>query len=64
MQLLILEERHRNTAPHSDAVADKRLKLQEEQCKNVVSALEEVHYKGTLLERVAVLENRVIKVSS
>ncbi|TKY58421.1 hypothetical protein E2542_SST15482 [Spatholobus suberectus] len=62
-QLLFMEERHRYTAPHSDVVANKALNPEEEKFKSMFSALEEVHHKGTLLERVAVLENRVIQLS-
>ncbi|KAK1282250.1 hypothetical protein QJS10_CPB22g01523 [Acorus calamus] len=35
----------------------------EKQCKPLPAALEEVHSKGTLMERVAVLENRVLQMS-
>lgn len=37
---------------------------EEDQCKTLSSAIEEAHQKGTLMERVAVLENRVLQVSS
>ncbi|KAG4992113.1 hypothetical protein AAZX31_09G177800 [Glycine max] len=61
-QMLFLEERHGYGAPNLAVVADKCLKP-EEQCKSMFSALEEVHHKGSLLERVAVLENRLIQLS-
>jgi len=63
MQMLFLEERHGYGAPNLAVVADKCLKP-EEQCKSMFSALEEVHHKGSLLERVAVLENRLIQVAN
>lgn len=34
----------------------------QEQCKTISSALEEVHHKGTLMDRVAMLEDRVLQV--
>lgn len=56
-QVLFLEEKQCYTAGDSAvAVVDKYLKQEE-------YALEEVHHKGTLLERVALLENRVNQVS-
>ncbi|XP_077228115.1 uncharacterized protein LOC143861102 [Tasmannia lanceolata] len=35
----------------------------DKQCKPLSSVLEEVHFKGTLMERVAMLENRVLQLS-
>ncbi|KAK9285412.1 hypothetical protein L1049_024605 [Liquidambar formosana] len=35
----------------------------EDQCNTLSYALEEVHHKGTLMERVAMLENRVLQLS-
>ncbi|KAJ1388906.1 hypothetical protein SESBI_38719 [Sesbania bispinosa] len=59
--VLFLEERHCCTTGHSVSDFDKCLK-QEDQCKSLSYALEEVHHKGTLLDRVALLENRVIQL--
>ncbi|KAK7262795.1 hypothetical protein RJT34_30376 [Clitoria ternatea] len=61
--MLFLEERHRYSAAHSGGVVEKCWKPEEEECKSFFSALEEVHRKGTLLERVALLENRLIQLS-
>ncbi|ESR45152.1 hypothetical protein CICLE_v10002723mg [Citrus x clementina] len=35
----------------------------EDQCKTLAYALEEVNYKGTLMERLTMLENRVLELS-
>ncbi|KAB5534874.1 hypothetical protein DKX38_017960 [Salix brachista] len=35
----------------------------EDQCKNLSSVLEEVQHKGTLMDRLEMLENRVLQVS-
>ncbi|XP_020239180.1 uncharacterized protein LOC109818183 isoform X2 [Cajanus cajan] len=59
-QLLVLEERHRYRAPIN---SDDKCLNREDKCRTMFSALEEVNHKGTLLERVAVLENRVIQLS-
>ncbi|XAR58088.1 hypothetical protein NMG60_11026469 [Bertholletia excelsa] len=37
--------------------------LEEDHCKPISSAIEEVHHKGTLMERLEVLENRVFELS-
>ncbi|CAK9147675.1 unnamed protein product [Ilex paraguariensis] len=38
-------------------------KMEEDRCKNLSTALEEVHYKGTLMERLEMLENRVLQLN-
>lgn len=63
MQLLFLEKKQCHTIRDSSDVAIYKCLEQEQQCKNLSYVFEEVHHKGTLLERVALLENRVIQVS-
>ncbi|KAF3440913.1 hypothetical protein FNV43_RR19199 [Rhamnella rubrinervis] len=49
------------SARHSWSPVLRNMKL-ENQYKTLSSAIEEVHHKGTLLERVAMLENRVLQL--
>jgi len=62
MQLLFLEKKQCHTLGDSSDVAIYKCLEQEQQCKRLSYVFEEVHHKGTLLERVALLENRVIQV--
>ncbi|KAL4198047.1 hypothetical protein AMTRI_Chr03g43920 [Amborella trichopoda] len=56
-----LEERHSLSQRHNGNVSEpSRLKLE---CKPLASALQEVQSKGTLMDRIAVLENRVLQLS-
>lgn len=66
VQLQFLEHKHCLSASHSSSSACKTMEPvpEEDQCKTLSSAIEEAHQKGTLMERVAVLENRVLQVSS
>lgn len=52
--LQLLEEKH---------PAVQKVKHEDDECKTLSSALEEVQHKGTLVERLAVLENRVLQLS-
>ncbi|KAK7360411.1 hypothetical protein VNO77_02404 [Canavalia gladiata] len=60
--LVFLEEKQHYSGTDAAVAVDGCLKP-EERCKNLFSVLEEVHHKGTLLERVALLENRVLQLS-
>lgn len=69
MQLQFLEEKHCLSSKHSSsscsfpACESSEPAVQDlESYKTLSSAIEEVNRKGTLLERVAVLENRVLQV--
>lgn len=59
----ILEERHGPSARHPNDLVMRKAEPQDE-CKSISSALEEVQLKGTLVERVAMLENRLLQVAS
>lgn len=56
IQVQLLEERHYSSSP----VTTKLKK--EEECKTLSSALEEVNHKGTLMERLTMLESQVLQV--
>ncbi|OIT06559.1 PREDICTED: uncharacterized protein LOC109223024 [Nicotiana attenuata] len=61
--LQLLEEKHGLSGKHSP---NKKEEVQsEDQCKTLTlsSALEQVHHKGTLMERLSVLETRVLQLS-
>ncbi|CAN4081780.1 unnamed protein product [Withania somnifera] len=66
--LQVLEEKH-GLSGRNDSVLEKLGEdedINAEYCKRTVSlssALEEVHHKGTLVERLTTLENRVLKLS-
>lgn len=62
MQLHFLEEKHSLSGRHT-AKSVVRTVEAEDQCKNLSSALEEVQHKGTLMDRLEMLENRVLQVS-
>ncbi|KAL3344746.1 hypothetical protein AABB24_023939 [Solanum stoloniferum] len=61
MQLQVLEEKHGMSAKN-----EKGEEENSEYCRSTLSlstALEEVHHKGTLVDRLTALENRVFKLS-
>ncbi|XP_031389037.1 uncharacterized protein LOC116201775 isoform X2 [Punica granatum] len=58
----ILEERHGLSARHPNDLVARKVDPRDE-CKSISSVLEEVHQKGTLVERVAMLEDRVLQLS-
>lgn len=60
-QLQFLEEKQRLSARHSWSSVLRNMEP-ENQYKTLSSAIEEVHRKGTLMERLAMLENRVLQV--
>lgn len=68
MQLQFLEEKHCLSSKHSSsscsfpACESSEPAQDHESYKTLSSAIEEVNRKGTLMERVAVLENRVLQV--
>ncbi|CAA3002569.1 Hypothetical predicted protein [Olea europaea subsp. europaea] len=57
--LQLLEERHSLSRREISSTAI----VEKDECKDLSSALEEVHHKGTLMERLSVLENRVLQLS-
>ncbi|KAD3640623.1 hypothetical protein E3N88_29846 [Mikania micrantha] len=67
--LELLEEKHgksrmlgsANDEDDSD-IDHKEKNVDQPNCKTLSSALNDVHYKGTLIDRLAVLENRVLQV--
>ncbi|XP_034225362.1 uncharacterized protein LOC117635130 isoform X3 [Prunus dulcis] len=60
--LQFLEHKHCLSASHSSSPACKTMEpVLDYQRKTLASAIEEAHQKGTLMERVAVLENRVLQ---
>ncbi|VVA10112.1 PREDICTED: POPTR_0001s46030g [Prunus dulcis] len=62
--LQFLEHKHCLSASHSSSPACKTMEpVLDYQRKTLASAIEEAHQKGTLMERVAVLENRVLQLS-
>ncbi|KAJ8567744.1 hypothetical protein K7X08_019952 [Anisodus acutangulus] len=69
--LHILEEKHGLSGKHFRAdthvVKKGAEEVEDEYCKtqtvSLSSALEEVHHKGTLIERLTALENRVLQLS-
>ncbi|XP_034225361.1 uncharacterized protein LOC117635130 isoform X2 [Prunus dulcis] len=63
--LQFLEHKHCLSASHSSSPACKTMEpVLDYQRKTLASAIEEAHQKGTLMERVAVLENRVLQECS
>ncbi|KAG5621808.1 hypothetical protein H5410_007026 [Solanum commersonii] len=58
MQLQVLEEKHGMSAKN-----EKGEEENSEYCRSLSTALEEVHHKGTLVDRLTALENRVFKLS-
>ncbi|KAL6226875.1 hypothetical protein ACLB2K_000834 [Fragaria x ananassa] len=66
--LQFLEEKHCLSSKHSSsssttaACESSELAQDRESYKSLSSAIEEVHCKGTLIERVAMLESRVLQV--
>lgn len=68
MQLQFLEEKHCFSSKHSSsscsfpACESSEPAQDRESYKTLSSAIEEVNRKGTLMERVAMLENRVLQV--
>lgn len=63
MQLRLLEEKHNLSASHSSKPdIQKLVKQEDDQCKTLSTALDEVQQKGTLMERLTILENRVLQV--
>ncbi|KAL6226874.1 hypothetical protein ACLB2K_000834 [Fragaria x ananassa] len=67
--LQFLEEKHCLSSKHSSsssttaACESSELAQDRESYKSLSSAIEEVHCKGTLIERVAMLESRVLQLS-
>ncbi|KAM3250740.1 hypothetical protein P3S67_023162 [Capsicum chacoense] len=66
--LQVLEEKHGLSAVAKLVINNRVVKKEEEDgehCRTVSlsSALQEVHHKGTLLDRLTALENRVVKLS-
>ncbi|CAI9754710.1 unnamed protein product [Fraxinus pennsylvanica] len=57
--LQLLEERHSLSRREFSSTAF----VEKDECKDLSSAIEEVHHKGTLMERLSVLENRVLQLS-
>ncbi|KAH8494672.1 hypothetical protein H0E87_021171 [Populus deltoides] len=60
--LQFLEGKHSLSGRHT-AKSVVRTVEAEDQCKNLSSALEEVQHKGTLMDRLEMLENRVLQLS-
>ncbi|GER33687.1 stabilizer of iron transporter SufD /Polynucleotidyl transferase [Striga asiatica] len=63
MQLLLLEEKFNNNRVSRRHESDDDFGTADtnKECKTLSSALEEVQHKGTLLHRLALLENRVLQ---
>lgn len=61
MQLQLLEEKHSFSEKHFPKPETGTMEPGD-QCKRLSNALQEVHYKGTLIERLEMLEERVLKV--
>ncbi|KAI7728023.1 hypothetical protein M8C21_006090 [Ambrosia artemisiifolia] len=70
--LELLEEKHgkqkmfgsTTMATHDDDNDDHKDKIVDHPyCKTMSSALDDVHYKGTLIDRLEMLESRVLKLS-
>ncbi|XP_057767989.1 uncharacterized protein LOC130988221 isoform X2 [Salvia miltiorrhiza] len=55
---LLVEEKRSISKTDRACVAESK-----NECKTLSSALEEVHHKGTLMERLALLEKRVLELS-
>lgn len=63
MQLQLLEEKHGTSGRHlTDSVISKTENEEGSQSKPLSFALEEVRQKGTLMDRLAILEKRVLQV--
>lgn len=64
MQLQLLEEKHSLSRRHLGKNTEKKSQEEEEgdQCKSLSYVLDEVQHKGTLMERLTILENRVLQV--
>ncbi|KAF8011242.1 hypothetical protein BT93_J1751 [Corymbia citriodora subsp. variegata] len=63
-QLEVLEERQSLSASFpSGLVAEKIRAKEQDHCRTISSALEEARHKGTLMDRVAMLEDRVLQLS-
>ncbi|XP_058073348.1 uncharacterized protein LOC131222338 [Magnolia sinica] len=60
--LQYLEERRNSSDAHYSCSFPINTGV-DKQCKPLSSVLEEVHFKGTVMERVAMLENRVLQLS-
>lgn len=64
MQLQLLEEKYGTSGRHlTTSVIRKTEKEEDSHSKPLSFALEEVRQKGTLMDRLAMLENRVLQVS-
>ncbi|KAM7529467.1 hypothetical protein LguiB_032877 [Lonicera macranthoides] len=64
IQVQLLEEKRCSSGRHpSNPAVAREMEQEEDQCKTLCSALEEVHHKGTLIERLTTLENRVLQLS-
>ncbi|KAI6671642.1 hypothetical protein NL676_006527 [Syzygium grande] len=62
--LLVLEERQSLSARYpSGLVAEKIRAEEQDHCMTISSALEEAHHRGTLMDRVAMLKDRVLQLS-
>ncbi|XP_048140106.1 uncharacterized protein LOC115744803 isoform X2 [Rhodamnia argentea] len=62
--LQVLEERQSSSARYPSGLAVEKVRAKEQDhCKAISSALEEAHHKGTLMDRVAMLEDRVLQLS-
>ncbi|XP_030536797.1 uncharacterized protein LOC115745408 isoform X2 [Rhodamnia argentea] len=62
--LQALEERQNSSARYPSGLAVEKIRTKEQDhCKAISSALEEAHHKGTLMDRVAMLEDRVLQLS-
>lgn len=67
LQLLEEKEKHHTSDRHLPSPVVTKTQQQDDdddgQCKALFSALKEVHHKGTLMERLSILENRVLQSS-
>ncbi|GMP32271.1 hypothetical protein CsSME_00006106 [Camellia sinensis var. sinensis] len=69
MQLQLLEEKHSLLGSHSNSTKPvvRKMETEEEEeddeCKTLSNALEEVLHKGSLMDRLQMLEKRVLLLS-
>lgn len=69
IQLQLLEEKHNTISekhvPQPVQIGDTKEEEEEgedKKCRTLSNALDEVHHKGTLMERLEMLEKRVLQV--
>ncbi|XP_073132201.1 uncharacterized protein [Henckelia pumila] len=61
--LQLLEGKHSLSRREFSANICEKKELEENECKSLCAAVDEVQHKGTIMERLAMLENRLLQLS-